>query len=137
MRIIASVFAALLLLMAAMTAIVVSAVLYTLIKLLPLLLIAAVVVAVVLAVVRLLRPRPSGSAKAPARARALPAGSTRRQAMPGYARPHQPPTWGPIPQPGWVLMPVWMGDVPTGARRPQRPRDVIDAEVISTEDERG
>ena len=61
MRTIASVFVALFLLMAAMTAIVVSAVLYTLIKLLPLLLIAAVV----WAGVRLLRPRPSGTAVAP------------------------------------------------------------------------
>jgi len=110
---------------AAVSMLVVAALVQLLISLLPFL----VVVAAVLLVVRMRRPRHAAVPVARLPARRPQSGGYHRS--PPALAPPRPPGWAPGPAGGWVLLPVWVGPPAPRARPP-----VIDAEVIE-EDRRG
>jgi hypothetical protein len=128
MKTIAGLFVAVFLFVATAVVLVVSTVITPLVQLLPIVLLAGLVIAMVHLAAS--RRRPAGP---PARARAsIPPGFSHGGPR-GVGQLGPQPVWGAPPQqPGWVLVPVWMG-----APAPRHPGPVIDAEVIDGDDGHG
>ena len=122
MRTVAGLLVGLFLFIGALTLIVISAIVQAVMGLLPLLLLTLTAVGVV----KIIAARRGRASTEPQRRPAVPtpAAVAPPTLSPGY-RPPRPP------MAGWVLVPVWMA--PTVPRRP----DVIDAEVIGEEPDRG